>query len=280
MTLSECEATQFDESLAAASIAGVRLPEPRANPRQYQAAHEIFSLTQAMDIVLEGLTSKKHIRRELLRTVRRTLIYLVVVLFVASTLLVFFNEVIVTEILRMRVDMTLVPKVENQQADTTRWISGLSAVLSAACLVLLTILVVGRSHWVARMFGGKQYEANLETAISLKIIDRLVAANQPILQSTSLASDLVDASPPVRARLDLLARGNTGSANDATWPGIRSFADDFQSIALDQLAAAQTLIPMLLVPIVGGSAVLAYSVAVFWPVITLMKDLAFPEGGA
>ncbi len=276
MTTSDRDAVRFDESIAAARVAGASLPDPAVSAKRYQAAQEIFASTGAMDLVLDGLTWTRAAHAEMLRSVRRTLIYLVILLLVASVLLGFFNEVIVIQILRMREDMKLVPAVAAQHANTTQWIPFLIMVLVGTAIALVVLLASGGASAVALCFGGGRYRRNLETGIALKVVDRLIQAPWPAQQATTMACDLVDASPAIREQLAMLSGDRVRPYRGTGPSGLRRLADDFQSIAADQLVTMRTMSGMLLVPIIGGTAVMAYCIAVFWPIIALMKDLTLP----
>jgi hypothetical protein len=48
--------------------------------------------------------------------------------------------------------------------------------------------------------------------------------------------------------------------------------------ATSRLATLRSMLPIAFLVVVGGSAVMSYGLAVFWPIVTLLKDLTLPGG--
>ena len=241
---------------------------------RYRAALNVFFCTGSFDLVLDGLTARKLARSELARSIRWTLIYLTALLFGAATLLSFFNQSIVVVITQMRTDMTLVPAVQSQQVDTVTWIPTLVGIFSWAWPALLLFVILGGSSYLAWCVGGWGYETDFQCAITLRMAGQLAKNSVPLDVAVAVASMVVGANRRVQnsvreavQELDV----ESGIPTDLTVA-----VSDFQSAAERRLSMIQLVLPILMLTIVGGTAVLAYSVAVFWPVVALLKDLSLP----
>lgn len=302
MQLNESGLARFSDSLRAAIMARVPLPWDRFRvdlydqivrtlmsqglsvtqiahthtelPIRYRAALNVYQITGAFDLVLAGLTAKELARQTLARVVIRTLIYLGVLLFIGSVLLSFFDQFLSPQIQMVRADLMLLPAVNAQHLDTTALFPLLMVIFSIGWSILFTIVATGCAASLTLPFGGRGFQTSSESEAVLRIADRIAARRIPADESVVIASDLVGAS--LRVRQYVMESMGVGVGPTGRTIGISGIADHCQSAATDRLATLRVLLPTILIIVIGGSASMAYCIAMFWPIVAILKDLSLP----
>lgn len=279
--------TQFTDALRAASAANVPLPWSRLEftsfvdrvhgaPKRFIAELNVFEKTDSLDLVLEGLTARESARRDLARVLRRTLIYLTFLLLIAALLAASFNFLVTPTIEKFRQDLTLVPSLPTQHFGTTDLAGKVYVGLCSGFLVFFTAVVFRGSSLVASLMGGRSYQADRETAAVLRIADRLQHSGNNPEDAISLACDVVDARQTIRETLSQATQRGQSATNSTL--DLNAMADSPLSAAASRLAVLRNGLPLLMLVLVGGSAVLSYGLAVFWPVVAFVKDLSLAGG--
>jgi hypothetical protein len=293
--------TRFMDAMRAASAAGVPLPWSRAElatfvqqvktphgdsidrfesgvtiPRRFQSAVSVLEHTDSIELVLEGLAAHVLADRELSRVLRRTLIYLTGLLFVAATLAFAFDQTIAPMIDLFRKDLTLLPSLPTQHHGTTGIAGKVAVFLGGGFCLLCIATLVGGSSLITSLMGGRSYQNIRESAVALQIADLLQQAGQRQAEALSLACDVVDVQPGVQETLSQLAgRNDVESVSSANF---KSMARAYRLAATSRLATLRSVLPVVFLVVVGGSAVMSYGLAVFWPIVTLLQDMSLPGG--
>jgi hypothetical protein len=292
--------TRFMDAMRAASAAGVPLPWSRAElatfvqqvktphgdsidrfesgvtiPRRFQSAVSVLEHTDSIELVLEGLAAHVLADRELSRVLRRTLIYLTGLLFVAATLAFAFDQTIAPMIDLFRKDLTLLPSLPTQHLGTTGIAGKVAVFLCGGFCLLVIATLVGGSSSITSVMGGRRYQNIRETAVALQIADHVQRSGQRQAEALSLACDVVDVQSGVRKTLLQVAGGNDVSVSSANF---KSMARAYRLAATSRLATLRSMLPIAFLVVVGGSAVMSYGLAVFWPIVTLLQDLSLPGG--
>jgi hypothetical protein len=243
-------------------------------PEQFRAAVEVGHLGKSADLVLDGLSSKPLVRHQLTQLIRPSMWTLILIFGVSAGLLAAFGQRVAPRIERLRDDVARDVQIPMQSANSTTWIPILVGLFAIAALGLAILVLAGGSHSVASVIGGREYQRCQETAEAIRIADRLIASAVPAEQAVRAACKLLDADPTTTRRVhNLISQGVGGSVEASTFA---SFAELFELAAVYRLAILRQLLSGLLVGIVGGSATIAYALALFWPIFLLLRDLALP----
>lgn len=243
-------------------------------PSQFAAALRVYAETGTMHQALDGLMARGLVRRQLSALIHRTLVYLFLVMGFASLLLLFFSVAIVPSILEVRQDMQLMPTVANQRADGTGGLSGLIITLGVAAVIGLGALLLGRAPELAWLFGGRSVERHWLSANAVQTVRSLTANGMAVDEATALACQLVDGAGKIKHQIELAVRTRAASAEPRKH--LEALASEYRSIAAVRLSTLRVVLPIALLCFVGGTVAMIYGVAVFLPIILLLKDLAIP----
>ena len=247
----------------------------RELPTQYGAALRIFAETGAMDQVLDGLMARGIIRRQLTALLRRTLAYLCLLMGLASVLLVFFSVAVLPSIAEMRHDMQLVPALAAAaRTDGTHGLLAIILVFGIAAAIGLVTLLSGGAPRISWWFGGRRMQTHWLSVSAVQIVQLLTAKGLSLGEATALACQLVGDRGPVNQQIGAAVRDRGASADPLKQLSV--LASEYRSIAAIQLATLRVVLPIALLCLAGGTVVMIYGVAVFLPIILLLKDLAVP----
>ena len=246
----------------------------RELPTQYRAALRVFAETEATHLVLDGLMAEGIIRRQLSALLRRTLAYLCLLMGLASVLLLFFSVAVLPSITEMRHDMRLVPALATPQADERSGLLAIVLVFGFAAAIGLVSLLSGGAPKMTWLLGGRRMQTHWLSASAVQTAALLMAKGMPLGEATALASQLVGDPGPVYQQINAAVRDRSASADPLKHLSV--LAHEYRSIAAIQLATLRIVLPMPLLCVAGGTVVMIYGVAVFLPIILLLKDLAVP----
>ncbi|MEO9595464.1 hypothetical protein [Rhodopirellula bahusiensis] len=257
---------------------GLLKRQPAAEwPTRYRAAREVFTRTGNMQIVLDGLTHDTRSERKLSRLLWGSCIYLLTLALVGYLGLAFFSHFIGPTINALRADMELVPSTPlASRSDPI--VDFLPMVLLVAPFVLLgTCLLIwitgGVSRWAARLGGGAYIRDNA-SAIAMRLIAAMAKAGVPAEEAVNLSCDLLDSVPAARNQVQTTLRGRTlNASSEAT---LLRLGAHFQTSATNRMSVLRVVLPLVLTSLIGGTGALAYSVALFNPLVSLIHDLSKP----
>ncbi len=101
----------------------------------------------------------------------------------------------------------------------------------------------------------------------LRITQSLVQAGVAVNDAVAIGFELTRAEADVRTEVQAVIEG----ADQAE--AIGQMADCLRLTANSQLARLRLVTPVVLTAILGGSLALIYCLIVFWPILSLLKDL-------
>jgi hypothetical protein len=115
--------------------------------------------------------------------------------------------------------------------------------------------------------GGNQYLRCRQSTLALQVTQILAQDGMSHDEAIKIACDLAGADAKVRRNL----QNTVADPNPAQ--DLESLADYLTLAGNDRLAYMGTTTPIALVSIVGGAVALFYCLAVFWPIISILKDM-------
>ncbi len=238
-------------------------------PYQYRAALRTFDQTGSMLPVLEGLTVQNIARQQVSKILRWSFVYLFVLLLAAFLGLMLFDFRVVPAIDGMRADM-LLPAAINapERFDVTPWLPTIVTVLGCGLIVLLIWILLGGTTKTAMWLGGRRFVQCRTSTTALRIIQLLMAAGMDVEDAVKISCDLIDADPKVRRDIQVAVQ----DPDHAT--GLGTLADYLTISANHRLAYMKVATPIGLVCTVGGTIALVYCLTIFWPIISMLRDLS------
>lgn len=238
-------------------------------PRRYRAALLVFDQTGSMVPVLDGLTTRRLARNKVTRILRGTFVYLLLVLLVAFLGLRLFDVAIVPAVEDMRVDLLLPAAISAPtRFDPLPWLPAIVGVLGVGIVLALIWLLFGGASKAALWLGGHQFVRCQVSATAVQTLPMLIASGMDMDESVSVSCDLVGADERTRREIQAAAQYPEGSQH---WGAL---ADYFSILASRRLAYMKVATPIALVTSVGGGIAALYGIIIFWPIISMLKDLA------
>jgi hypothetical protein len=148
------------------------------------------------------------------------------------------------------------------------WFPVIVGVFGLGWLTFLIIILSGGASKVAMWLGGNHLVRCRLSTLALRATQMLVDAGTPMEEAVMISCDLVGAD----------ARARNEIRNAVAVPGnaqnLDTLADYLTVAGNDRLAYMELTTPMALISILGGAVALVYCVAIFWPIISLLKDLS------
>ncbi len=238
-------------------------------PRRYRAALVVFDQTGSMIPVLDGLTALRSARDRVTRTLRCTLLYLMLVLLIAFCGLSLFDFRIVPVVEEMRADL-LLPAAINAppRIDPLPWLPTIVAVLGIGIVLISIWLITGGVTKAALWLGGRKYVRWQVSATAIQTLQMLMASGMNFNKAVSVSCDLTVADPVAVGEI-------TAAAQDPEKVRqLDPMSECFASMAGQRLAYLRVATPIALISLLGGGVVAMYAVLIFWPIISMLKDLA------
>jgi len=237
-------------------------------PSRYLAALQVFERTDCMPIVLDGLTVRLGAQSQVNQALRWTFIYLFFLLAVACAGMWLFISRVLPEIELMRDDLLLPAAVNAPPSfDLTPWFPLILGVFGGGCLILLVLMLTGGVSKIAMWLGGKRFVECRLTMMALRLTKILMDEGMSSGKAITTACDLNGAGDRVRSEIQKTIE----ATRDGT--DLDSLADYLTLAGNDRLAQLKTGTPIAVVSIVGGGIALVYCVAVFWPILSILKDM-------
>jgi type II secretory pathway component PulF len=244
-------------------------------PIRYREAFRVFDRIGDARLVLDGLANRVHLRRNLARVLRSTLAYLLAIFLLAAVLLSFFSDYVVPTIDLMRADLLLTTAIDApKRFDATGLLPQIVTLLNLVVYVLFVLLLFGFSSKIVSWLGGRRYQTHGATAMALRTISALMASGMSAEEAAPIGCNLVGGDRAVRKQVGAAIEGRTLNANTAGQ--LDTVADHYQASATNRLAILKVALPVTMVAVIGGATTMGYSLAVFWPVVSLLKDLSIP----
>ena len=113
-------------------------------------------------------------------------------------------------------------------------------------------------------------------SLALRTIQSLTSRGVSSHEAASIGCNLVGNDGSVRQTVDRALHGREREELGAN--ELATVAEHLQIAADNRLATLKVLLPSAILTVVGGSLVTAYCLALFWPLVTLIRDLTFPGG--
>lgn len=248
--------------------------DERQLPVRYRAALWVWAHTGNMSLVLDALTSDRQVERTISRSLRATLVYLLLLLAVGYVGLVVFTSFTAPRIDELQHDLALTPEAaQRATTDLTPWLTTALGIVPVAALVIIgAIWWAGGMAVVAKGFGADRYRVSAASATAARVAKALMAEGVAAARATELACDLVAGGSQTR---DKVARGlSVAGERPPTAAGLATMAEQFRLVASQRLAAIGLVAPIALVAVLGGVMALAFAAVVFWPVVDLYQDIA------
>ncbi|TWT82742.1 hypothetical protein CA13_42050 [Planctomycetes bacterium CA13] len=243
-------------------------------PSQYAAALAAFDSTASMPIVLKGLSIHGYCHRQLAQLLRSSATYLLILFSLGSFGLCFFRDLVTPSFVKMRQDLELPPAmIVDTASETTHWLTFLLVLMLVAIVVTAAVRFLGGTYWLAFWVGGRRFRNLLLAATAAEVSRAMLLKGVTLRDSVSIALDLVDANTKQRT---MIQSSTVGLSEQSAVGSLGAIADNFQSAADDRLVVMKVALPMILVFCLGGAAVLAYCLALFMPLVMMIRDLAVP----
>ncbi len=240
----------------------------RTLPERLLAAHQVFSVTNDMPLVLRALSAANQASRKAIRYLRWTIAYLIIVLLVAWLGMIFFTIVLVPEIESMRADLLFSRRPDVATSHTfLPWIGYLTWVFGALSLIALIAICVGGTRRIVMLAGGRYFVRSRAEASAAEVCSRLIESGIEPMQANQMAFQLVGYEAKSIGATPTVSRSRFDSIDSS------SAASFYLRSGDRHLERIKATVPTLLVFLVGGSIALIYGAAVFAPILDLLRDL-------
>lgn len=238
-------------------------------PIRYRAALQVFQRTGSMTAVLDGLTVGELGRQKTTRIRRWASGYLLLVLATAMAGLSMFAARAIPAVDEMRADMVTLESFDvPERFDLLPWIPTMVGALGVMIGLLLVMIMTGGMSRSAMWPGGRRFVRCRTSLRVLEVVQILVARGMKVSPAVSLSCDLTDADAKVREEIQAAVQGVDGESN------LGVLARYLRESSNQQLAQLRITTPLAMVAGVGGCIGLVYCLVIFWPIVTLLKDLA------
>lgn len=266
------------EKIKLESSAGTPIDSPRSAfefqdrsffPTRLAVAAQVFDATHDMPLVLRGLSVGIEAARTAVRSLRWTIAYLVIVLFVAWLGTIFFAVYLVPEMESMRADLLFSKRPELAESNEyLPWIGQLVLVLGVILAAFMIALWIGGVRRFVMLIGGRYFVRSRVDTLANEVFSRLVEAGVDVSRSKELCLQLTGAESETLNEADLSPEWQDVSTSIRRTSSFRLLSGE------RKLAQIKATIPSLLVFLIGGCIALVYGAAVFAPIIQLLHDLA------
>lgn len=265
----QLDATELSQKLTPERIA--ELEKKDAFPTWYCAALTVFSKTGSMLPVLEGLSVWPRVLRNANQMIRRTFIYLVLVLVAALLGLSYFYFKFKNSVQGFLDHATL---TTDNPVTTSFGNFDLSSMILVLLVVLGLVLVwtlAGGVSRAAMWLGGRGYFDNSMAVTVLRLCQSLMSTGMKSRDALELGFKLTGGSARIQDRvLSLVQEGDDETV-------IEQMASYYQLAASRCLAQLSRRTPMIAISVVGGLVTLLYCVVVFGAISSLIEQL-FEQG--
>ena len=236
-------------------------------PKRFQAALQVFDQTGSMVPVLDGLSVQCISRQQVSRVMRRAFIYLIVLSAVAVSGLLIFKSRIAPFIVELRIEIAQSGSTKSEQFDLTQWLALIITVIGCMLVLFAIWTLFGRASRIAIWLGGDHYLRCRTSASAIRTLQLLLDRGLPVNDAVSICCDLTGADKRMRKEVESAVQNSQSAQN------LYSLSDYLSILASQRLESMRVTAPTTLICSVGGIVALVYCVAIFWPIIALLKDL-------
>lgn len=245
---------------------------------RYRAALKTFAQTQSMLPVLEGLTTQLMAEKKVAKALRHAFYYLFVLIGVAVFGLLLYSYRVIPEMLEIREDIAAsLSRPVSDSFDPLPWIPLLTTVLACALAAMLIWFLSGGLKKLTMWCGGTEYVRKKTAYIALRITQLLIDSGMKPAESIDLGCALANCDQ--HGKSSVASAFNT-EADVQDSHSIQKLADYFVASAHERLNYIRSVVPIVLVTIVGGSIALVFCLIVYWPFVGLLWDVTNSTGGA
>ncbi len=234
---------------------------------RHQAAIGVHQQLGSMVPVLDGLSARALARREFAVVVRRVLWYLTLVLLLALLGLLYFYFHIVPEYELVRRDIQMYHGVTEFNSESFRYLVPLMVAVAVLLLVTLVLLLAKKTNLVMGWFGGRKYVRYKVSSAAVRTLGLLASKDVSLNEAAGNTATLYALDKVGQKEFSK----SFGEATDAETYQILSQYWSLQ--AAKTFERARTIVPVVVLTVVGGSVVLAYGVLVYGPLVGLIRDL-------
>ena len=140
--------------------------------------------------------------------------------------------------------------------------------LGVGFVLVLIWLLYGGARKAALWLGGNQFVRCHVSATAIQTLQMLTSSGMEVDQAVSISCDLTGADQRTHREIQAAAQYPEKSRH---WG---SLADYFSILASRRLAYMRVTTPIALIASFGGAIAGLYGVLIFWPIISMLKDLA------
>jgi hypothetical protein len=238
-------------------------------PDRFQAALQTFSATRSFTPVLEGLTVRGLALQQLRKVLRWPLIYLSAVLLLSVLGLSLFWYQVLPQIAIVRADTPMATQAMSW--DFQAWLPGLIIGIALIAVGFMLFLLCGGFFRLLLWLGGASYVDSLCASTAQRIIPQLLYAGASSEQAISTSYALSGLKPEKQHRYFPIHR----STDHDVW---LQGSEYWMLIADLHLTRLKMLFPILTVTLIGGSVALIYAVAIYGPVVVMLRSFSVPGG--
>lgn len=240
-------------------------------PKRFQAAIDTWKNTGSMIPVLEGLSTRISAWHQIKRVFRKSLIYVFALAIIATSALIWFQLKILPEINAIREDIrTIARPIKNvSHSNAGFWANVVLILFVLILLALIWWLVrggVSRAGWWTGS-GNWLHYSTLATAS--RTLQTLVAEGMDPESAAELSGTLTGLGPAGHGEMLSSIRGiDKQSILSSEW------SDYLRMMAQRQYVTARIWGPGTFIVVIGGVFTLLYVILAYWPITSLLSDLA------
>ena len=234
---------------------------------RHQAAIGIHKQLGSMVPVLDGLSARAIASREFGVIIKRMLWYLCLVLLAAGIGLYCFNRYVAPEYGSVRRDMELYHGMTDFNLDAFPYLIPMIVVVVVLLVINVVLLLTGKTGFLLGWFGGRKYVRLKVAAAAARTLGLLASQDAPLAEATQNTATLYALDKVGQREFS----NSLGEAADAETYQILSQYWSLKAAMIFE--RARTVVPVVVLTIVGGGVAVAYGFLVYGPLIGLVRDL-------
>ena len=234
---------------------------------RHQAAIGIHKQLGSMVPVLDGLSARAIASREFGVIIKRMLWYLCLVLLAAGIGLYCFNRYVVPEYGSVRRDMELYHGITDFNLDAFPYLIPMIVVVVVLLVINVVLLLTGKTNFLMGWFGGRKYVRLKVASGAARTLGLLASQDASLVEAAQNTATLYALDKVGRRELS----NSLGEVADAETYQILSQYCSLKAVMIFE--RARTVVPVVVLTIVGGGVAVAYGFLVYGPLIGLIRDL-------
>ncbi len=236
-------------------------------PPALAAAFRVFKATGSSSILLDGLVARNQAEQEVTKLYRWPVVYISTLLLVCLAGQFFFGHQIVPLIQSVQADFGIYAYQNSPAKSGSATIQVVFWIPVTVSVFLFGWVICGGPRRLVLWLGGREFVGSKVMIAATRAFEKLVSSGMHVDEARKTSQALV-AADTYEQQLILLSSERVQAAGGF---GIeRNLLDQRAANLVNYLRLA---VPSLMITFVGSTAVLAYGLVLFWPLVELLATV-------